>query len=830
MRVIWAWRFLKRDTKSFENTLLALVLLLSVITLSSVGFLTQRVERGMLEKAHEVLAADLRLESGRFEQRSPYVEEAKQRGLEVAQTVSLNSIVHTHGHVHLINLVAAQKNYPLRGQIFLSDFAYGPTHASTGLPKEGEVWLDPKLMAEEQIRLGEVVRIGERDLSVSAVLASRPDQGGGFGDLAPTALIADETLSSLQLLTPSSRLTQAFLFKGSVEQISNFENYLQHKKSVSEKLVDVEQNNQTLSQSIARARHFFNLTTVMTLSLCLVGLMLATKRYIQRHWSQVALLKVLGMNRRAIAEILILELLFLGIAVGVLGLLIGFGLSSLVAHELSVTFSIGLPAADFQPAAVTFLSLGLMLIGFSWPSLKTLADAPIILILRRDALLPLPSRLAVIGFGLVATALILALLLKDIYLIGWAVVGLVASSGIFFGFAHFSLYLLGSVTKRFKAIYRLLSVRLNRDRSQVAIEIMALSLGLTGLLILGLTRQDILEQWAVSLPKETPNVFMINIAKDAHDPFVEAIKPLTTQEPHLMPWVRGRLISVNGHAPTEDGHAGRVRGLAQREQNISIARELPLDNTVIAGQFWSGIPSTPQVSVASEFQESLGLNIGDRLLFDIAGESVEATLSNVRQVRWNGFKPNFFLLFSPGVIEDSVGSYMTSVYLPEQKRPYLESMLRQFPTVTVFDVDAILAQIRSWVERAAMAIQWTFGFTLIAGILVMFAMFQTTLDERHYETALLRSIGVSRLRLWRASLVEFAIIGFTSATAAVVVSAVLAAWISKRVFEFSWHFHPLAYGMFLLAAVIAITLAGALASAWVVYKTPRDALLQYQDG
>jgi len=287
---------------------------------------------------------------------------------------------------------------------------------------------------------------------------------------------------------------------------------------------------------------------------------------------------------------------------------------------------------------------------------------------------------------------------------------------------------------------------------------------------------------------------------------------------------------VNGQPPKEQEQKARVKGLAEREQNISISRELPSDNIIIDGRFWTEFSPSPQVSVASEFRDSLGLHVGDQLTFDIAGQTIHATLTSVRKVRWDGFKPNFFLLFSPGAIEDNIGSYMTSVYVSPAKRALLEPMLRSFPSVTVFDVEAILTQLNTFVGHAAMAIQWTFGFTLIAGILVMYAMFQATVEERYYETALLRTMGSSRIDLWKANLFEYVLIGSIAAFISLVVGVALSLWTSIQIFEFDWRFDVVAYGQFFVAAVLFITSMGALGSAWIDRKTPKTVLIQYQDG
>lgn len=819
----WAWRLLVRDFRSRENWLLLVVLLLAVSAVSSVGFLTNRVEKLITYKAHDVLAADLRLESGRFSEHNPYESLAQRYHVRCIQALALNSILHKDDRWQLINLLAVEPGYPLRGDVKIADTPYGAERVAQSVPNPGEVWLDPKIMIASQVRLLDRVTIGSASLIVTQVLASRPDQGGGLTELAPTVLINMGSLQDLKLVTPSSRLTSSYLFAGAPDDISALAKKLSQQKSPAEKLITIDKNDQRLAESLTRARHFFNLTTLVTLTLCVVSLWLSTRRYLYRHWDHIALMKCLGLTRQRIWQLVLLQLIQLGLIVAALGVCLGWLISQVVGAWLAGQFAVALPWPDLAPAWLAVGSLGLMLIGFSLPTLRALVDVPVMRILRKDVELPVPQRLVVVSLGLAAVGSLLLILLNDIYLIAVTGVGLVLAIAVYYGFTLGLLSLAERVAANMTGVYRLVATRLVRRRRATAMEVTALALSLTGLAVLSLTRADVLSQWQQSLPANTPNTFMINIPKDLVRPFGASLQSLSQSPPLLMPWIRGRLVAVNDGALRESKNA-RLSGLSEREQNISVASELPVDNQIVAGQFWHGVPKTPEISVAKEFADSLGLKIGDRLQFDLAGTPLAVTLTSIRQVRWDGFKPNFFLLLSPTAADESIGSYMTSVYLTTEQRTHLVPFIKDYPSVTIFDVEQILKQVRELVGHAVIAVEWTFTFTLLAGLMVLLSMVEASMDERYYETAILSALGVSPRKLWWIGVAEFALIGTLSALLALLVAIGVSAYMAIRIFEFDWQFRPMSYVLLGLLATLMVTVLGAWVSAAVVRRSPMSGL------
>jgi len=354
------------------------------------------------------------------------------------------------------------------------------------------------------------------------------------------------------------------------------------------------------------------------------------------------------------------------------------------------------------------------------------------------------------------------------------------------------------------------------------VQIVAFGLGLMMLLLLAVVRGDLLRDWRRSLPANVPNNFLVNISPDERAPLADFLKAHGFGEPAMYPMVRARMTAVNG-VPSESIKlkGDRGRGFLEREQNLTWASALMPDNQLIAGQWWTADQmGKPLVSISTEYQEALGLKIGDELKFDVAGESLTARVASIRKIRWDSFRPNFFLVFPPGLLDGAAGTYMTSVFLTPAQRPALVDLVKQFPTVSVFDVDAILKQIRDIMDRASLAVQYVFLFTLAAGIVVLLAAVQATRDERRYESAMLRTLGASRMTVLQGVAAEFSALGFLAGTLAAVGASGVGWILARRLFSLEYSFDPWVWVFGLVCGTVLVGVSGTLATRRVVNTPP----------
>ena len=825
----FALRALGRDARGGELAVLIGAIWVAVTALTAVGFFTSRVSLAIGQQAGEVLAGDLRLESGRaLDPHGEYVQEAERRGLSVAATVSFASVVFAGENSNLALVDGVSHDYPLRGRLKVAPAAFAPGHQVSGVPPRGEAWADSRLLARLDLAVGAQVRLGALTLTITQALDYRPDQGSAFGAFAPTLLLSVDDIAATQLLQPGSRATWSLMFAGTPTAIADYERWLRARKSAAERLIDVGESSAELKSAMDRSARFLSLSSLATLLLAAVAVAMGARRYAVRHLDTIALMKCMGATQRFVLSVTAFELVCVALGGALIGIASGYAAQAGLA-----VLTRGLVHGVLPPPSATAAWLGLgtallILLGFAAPPLLELRRVPPARVLRRT-LEPPPLRYGM-PYLLAAGALIALLyaLVHDATLVTYVALGL-AATAVTLAAAGWLLVRATATLRGSAGIawrYGLANVA-RRGRDSV-VQVVAFGLGLTVLLLLAVVRNDLLDEWHRSLPANAPNHFLINIPPDATASLRGFLDSHGIAAPEFSPWVRARLTAINGVPMTQRmPHSDRGRGFVEREQNLSWARELPADNKVIAGSWWQDAdPKKPEVSIASEFQEELGLNLGDQLSFDVAGETVVATVSSVRKVRWDGFRPNFFMLFAPGVLDSATGTFMTSVHVAADQRAALAALVRQFPSVTVIDVETLLGEVREIMDRAALAVQYVFAFTLLAGIIVLLAAVQSTRDERRYESAMLRALGASRGTVLRGVAAEFVALGLLSGVLAASAASIAGWQLATRLFGLKYSFDPWLWLFGLGAGAALVGIAGTLAARSVVTAPPALTLRQ----
>jgi putative ABC transport system permease protein len=817
----FALRNLWRDLKSGELSVLLLALCVAVLSLTAVGFFTNRIAQGVRAQAAEVLAADLRLEAPAPFPES-YFAKARSLGLASAQILEFPTAIFNGEVSQLAALNAVTAHYPLRGHVRIADTPFGNARPTESIPGRGEAWVDARIMAQLDIRIGGAIRIGASTFKVTQVLDYRPDQGTGFVNLAPAVLLSYDDVAATELIQPGSRVTYAALFAGAAAQVAELREYLLANKTAGERLREVDESSRQLNSAIDRASRFLNLASLASVLLAAVAVAMGARRYASRHIDAVALMKCMGASQRFVLAISVIELTILALFAVAVGALLGYGAQWGLAWLLRDLIRIALPPASLAPIAVALVTVNAMLVGFALPALLHLKNTPPARVLRRTMTAP-PLR-----FGLVYVLAVGALfailwsLVRDTELVVGVLAG-VLGVGVVLAAAGYGLVrLTGRLRGGVGVAWRYGLANVSRRGTGSVLQIVAFGLGLMMLLLLAVVRGDLLTDWRRSLPGDVPNNFIVNIRPEERASLEEFLRSHGFGEPQLYPMVRARMTAIDG-TPAEsrklDGDRGR--GFLEREQNLTWSAALPEDNQLIAGRWWTPAEFTePLVSISSEYQEALGLKLGDTLSFDVAGESLTARIASIRKVRWDSFRPNFFLVFPPKLLDGAAGTYMTSIYLTAQQRPALVDLVRQFPTISVFDVDAILKQIREIMDRASLAVQYVFLFTLAAGVVVLLAAVQATRDERRYESAMLRTLGASRSTVLRGVAAEFSALGFLSGTLAACGASAVGWMLARRLFSLELGFDPWLWVLGLVCGTVLVGVSGTLATRRVVNTPP----------
>jgi putative ABC transport system permease protein len=818
-------RLLGREWRSGELAVLMLALIVAVAALTGVSFLVNRISQSVEQQANVVLAADLRLQGSRPLDRS-YLVEARQRRLATAEAVSVLSVVFREDSNQLANLRAVGTDYPLRGSVSVAAEAFGAATTIAGGPSRGEVWPDSKLLAALEAEIGDTVSIGASDFRVTRVLISRPDQGGGFGELAPSLLMHLDDLAGTKLLQPGSRATYAQLFAGEREQVASFKAWLSERKQRGERVQDVSEASPQISRAIERAGQFLSLASLVAVLLCAIAVAMSARRYVQRHLDSVALLKTLGASSRFTLAVSLMQLCVIASVAALLGAALGFLAQEWLLRALQGLLSADLPAPDWWPLGLGVMTAVVLLAGFAVPPLLQLSKVPAIRVLRRDIAPPAAASWLAFGPAIAAVTVLVYGVVRDPKFFAGFVIGL----GVFIAVLALAGWALvrfaGSLRGTVGVSWRYGIANLSRRQSDSIVQIVAFGLGIMVLLLLAVVRNDLLSDWRRSLPTDLPNFFFINIPAEEREAFFTFLDDKGAATSRRLPMIRARLVELNGDSiETMEFADPRGEGYARRDQNITWQAELGADNDIVAGRWWSEADrGRPLVSISDEYQQGLGLKLGDRMTFDIAGETIEAEIASIRKIKWDSFQPNFFVVFPPGLLDELAGTWMTSAYFKPGDGRVISEMVRRFPSVSVFDLDDLLVQVRGVIDKAALAVQSVFVFTLFAGLTVLLAAVQATRDERRYESAMLRTLGASRAVVVRGILAEFSALGLLAGLLAASGASIAGYFLAREIlqvgYEFSWLVWLLGAG----GGTALVALAGWLATRNVLAQPPASSL------
>ncbi|HEU4531207.1 MAG TPA: FtsX-like permease family protein [Steroidobacteraceae bacterium] len=818
---------LVRDWKSGELTVLMLALIVAVGALTAVGFFTNRVNQAVEVQAAEVLGADLRLQSNE-DLGDKYLAEARKRGLKTARTLGMLSVVFKGERSQLTALRSVGEGYPLRGKVRIADAPFAPARVTEEIPARGEVWADARLLATLDANVGDTVSVGAATFRVTRVLDYRPDQGSTFTDLAPDLLMHVDDVPSTELVQPGSRLRYANLFAGTPKQVASFRTWLQENRKLGERLRDIEEASPQIRASSDRAGRFLNLAGLVSVLLAAIAVAMAARRYAQRHLDNVALMKCMGASQGFILRLSMLELLLLALVAAATGTLLGYLAQEGLAWLLQDLIRGDLPPPTRDAAYLGLVTAVAVLTGFALPPLLQLRDVPPVRVLRRNMEPPPLAYSITYGLAIAAIFGMLLWLVRDWKLVGAVAAGAAGTLAVLMFAGWLLVKLLSRLRGGVGVAWRYGLANISRRGRESIVQIVAFGLGLMVLLLLAVVRDDLLEDWRASLPPDAPNHFLINIRPDERAGLQQFFTERGVKAPTLFPMIRARLTTINGKTAAEMKELNdRGQNFAEREQNLTWAAEPQKDNEIVAGRWWTEADhGKPLVSIATEYQQEMGLKIGDKLGFDVAGEQVEVTIASVRKVQWDSFQPNFFLVFPPGVLEGVAGTYMTAIYLdPEQRRSLVE-LVRRFPSVSIFDLDALMKQVREVMDKASLAVQYVFLFTLAAGITVLLAAIQSTRDERRYESAMLRTLGATRRTVLQGVAAEFAALGLLAGTLAAFGATTAGYFIATELFNLDYTFDPMVWVIGLVFGVLLVGVSGTLATRSVVNHPPVATLRQ----
>ncbi|WP_234413658.1 ABC transporter permease [Ideonella sp. A 288] len=814
-----AWRQMWRDFRAGELRLLMVAVMLAVAALTAVGFFASRLDAALSRDARQLLGGDAVVAS---DQPPPagFVDKARALGLQQVTSTSFPSMARAHddkgGGVRLAAVKAVGDGYPLRGRMRVQAGAAAAEQSLASGPARGTVWVDAGLLDALQLAIGDALWLGDRSLRIAQVIVQEPDRGAGFMSFAPRAMLHADDLPATGLVQPASRVTYRLAVAAPdarqtavAEFVRWAEAEIQARKLRGVRIESFEAGRPEMRQTLDRAQRFLNLVALLAALLSAVAVAIAARDFSQRHLDDCAMLRVLGAPQRAIAGAYALEFGAVGLLASAAGVALGFAVHFVFVSLLAGLVDAALPPATFGPALFG-LGVGLTLLAaFGLPPVLQLASVPPLRVIRRDVGGLKAASLGVLAAGTVGFGALLVAASSDLRMGLLAVGGFAAAIVVFALLAWAAVLLLGRVVPRINAPrwLTLATRQLSARPGYAVLQISALSVGLLALVLLVLLRTDLISAWRNATPPDAPNRFVINLQPEQGEPFQAALKAAGVARFDWYPMIRGRLLAINGQevGPTQFAE-GRAQRLVEREFNLSHGSVLPGHNTVSAG-YWT--PDEPDaLSVEDGLAQTLGLKLGDRLRFDIAGIPREGRITSLRKVDWGSMRVNFFVMFPQTRLEGLPVSYISAFRAPTT--PGFDSALtRQFPNITNVDVSASVAQIQRVLDQVIRAVEFLFGFTLAAGLVVLFAAVSATRENRAREYAVMRAVGAGSALLRQVQRAELlgvgALAGLLASGAAIAVGGLLA----RLVFEFTWAPSP-----WVPAIGSAVGAALALAAGW----------------
>ena len=802
-----AIRQLMRDARAGELRVLFFALVVAVAASTAIGYFGARLNGAMMLRATEFLGADLLLE-GSSPARPEQIRSGTDLGLEHAQVVEFSSVIATDNGIQLSSIKAADSVYPLRGELKSAPAPFAP-ETSGGGPKPGEAWVESRLLTALNLKIGDSIDVGMKPLTLSRVLTYEPDRAGNFYSLTPRVLINLDDLAATGVVQPGSRVSYRELWRGNARALETYRQLIKPGLAANQRIQDARDGNRQIGGALGKAERYLNMASLVAVLLAGVAVALSATRFATRRFDASALLRCLGLSRRETMVLFSLQLTVLGLLASISGAAIGWlaqlGLFALL-HDLLPS---DVPPGGLFPA---FAGIGTGLValaGFALPPLAALGRVPPLRVLRRD-MLPIPSSTwMVYGAALAALGLIMWRLSLDLLLTFALLGGGMIAALVLGGLLLLLLKSLRRMLARASLPWRLGLGQLLRHPLAAAGQSLAFGLILLSMTLIALLRGELLDTWQNQLPKNAPNYFALNILPADKQAFTDRLISLSAQSAPLYPVVPGRLISINGEPVqqivSKDSAGDRA---IQRDLSLTWAADLPAGNKLTAGNWWQDqIPDeVPGVSVEGKVAESLKLKLGDHMVFSVGGVNREAKVTSLREINWDNFQPNFFMIFQPGTLKDLPATYLTSFYLSAGHDQQIVDLSRSFPAVTILQVEALLEQLRSILAQVTLAVEYVLLFVLAAGMAVLFSGLQATLDERIRQGALLRALGAERQLLVKARRIEFGLLGAVSGLLAALGSEVVSLVLYRFAFDLPWHPHP---WLLLLPLIGAVLIGGA---------------------
>ncbi|MFT5542324.1 MAG: putative ABC transport system permease protein [Glaciecola sp.] len=810
-----AWRLFKHEAKRGELTIILLAIVLSVASVLSLSLFSERLQGALTDRSAEFIAADRQLRS-RTPVDEQWITKASDFKLNSAYQVSTRSMVFGQEELALSDLRAVDENYPLKGKVKVTTQAFGVSEPTNESVAPGEVWIDSRLFQLVKVELGDTIDIGDASFKVSKVLSEIPDAGFSVFNTDPIVLMSTTDLAKTNITGPGSRVSYKYYFTGETADLDDYYEWLRPQLNREiHRWTSIEDDDSAIGRSIARAEQYFLLASLLAIVLAAVSIAVAAQRYSQRHFDPVAIMKTLGAGKTMVQRIYLLQICFITTLGILLGVVVGFILQQGVVAMLAGTVEVSLNVWHWRPLAIAIFTGVICSVLFSLYPLLQLFSVPPLRVLRRDINTTLSSK--ALQF---ATSGIAVFLLMWVYSQNLMISTILFASGIILvalllGVTNVLIMVGRKLGSGSMGSWTLAWARIRRRAMGNSVQLISFAITIMLLLVVLVMRNDMVKQWRDQLPEGTPNYFLSNVTEDQRGGLEEQFSENDIASGGFYPVARGRFVAINedkirtevtkeDQEVADDGRQG-----LGREANLTWSTQLQTGNRILEGEWldtWQEGDPYP-LSLESEIAGRLDIKLGDELTFNIGSEVIKATVTSLREVNWQTMQPNFFFVLHPKAVENFAPTYITSFSLDESRKAEITKLMAPFASVTLFDVDARINQLRDIIDQVSMAVEFILILVLIAGALVLIAQVQASMDERLQELAILRTLGAKGWMIRFSVINEFIIIGLVAGLMAAISNEFSLYMLQTKVFQMEASLH-LEY--WLIAPIVGALTVGIL--------------------
>ncbi|KGJ87689.1 ABC transporter permease [Colwellia psychrerythraea] len=799
MWVKLAFKLFSREFRRGELTIIFSAIALAVLTVFSLSSITERISLNIAQKSSDFIAGDRRLSSNHaFDQQ--VLTQAKQFGLKTAKMLYFDSMLFANDELVLGSVKATTATYPLRGKVTIKDNLTGLDYEVDSGPKAGNVWLSEGLFYTLNVKVGDTVELGAGNFQVSKVLVKEPD--APFFSLSGNkrVLLSYADIPTTQAVQAGSRVFHRLLFAGNEQQLSDYYGWLKPQLKSNQTWEGIKDRQSPLGNNLDRAERFLLLAGLFGIMLAAVAMAVSAKRYCERQYDPVAMMKTLGGSRKVIRNIFLLHLSLVTSFSIVAGLLIGFILQTLGADYLATFMGTALPQAGIRPWLLSSLIGLVCAMMFSLKPLLDLFDIPPLRVLRRN-----------LGDTLAVSRIHLALSFMTIFVLMWIFSGEIVTTLILFASTLLVIGVLFVISRLLFSAGRKLGLRpgsswslaiatLQKRANANAIQLISFALAIKLMLFLVVLKNDIITDWQMQVPQGAPNMFIINISEQEVEPIKQFFTDNNIVHEAFYPVFSGRVDAVNGEEfarrvskqegeeKDEDAREG-----VSREPNLTWLEDLPEGNEITAGQWFTDAGTGGddiEVSVFEGWQEVLGLELGDTITLLVNEQPIDAKVTSFRKVDWGTLKPNFVMILSPNMAGKVPVTYFSAAKLEDQHTKDISQLLQRHPTISMIDIKSQIEQAQSIIAQVSLAIGFVLSIVLVSGALVLISQVQASLAERMQEVVILRTLGAKSRLIKLATLYEFMLLGAIAGLVAAIVSDIALLVIQQQLFDIAGRLHP----------------------------------------